>query len=99
MCCSSILCIARDVFDNYVLHCLSSPLPEDAKKHVIEQGKINTKKHLDTIEKVYLEGNDFLGSSQQTVADLFGGVFLSVLELTAFDLSPWPKVDQFCFWY
>jgi glutathione S-transferase len=82
-----------DVFDNFVKPSILPALPEGVKEAVIEIGEKNTKKHLDTLEKVYFEGKDFLCGGQPTVADIFGGVFMSVLELKKdFDLSAWPKV-------
>lgn len=74
---------------------LGSPLPEDAKAKVIENGETNTRKHLDTIEKVYLEDSEFLVGNQPTVADYFAAEFMCVLELKAYDFSPWPKVLNF----
>ncbi|XP_062502401.1 glutathione S-transferase theta-1-like [Corticium candelabrum] len=83
----------RDLFGKFIGPALFGMGPESARDQVVEDGEKRVRKHLDTLEKVYLEKTDFLVGSHATVADVFCAEFVSLLELKAFDFSSWPKVQ------
>ena len=86
------IAISRDLFGKFIGPALFGMGPESARDQVVEDGEKRVRKHLDTLEKVYLEKTDFLVGSHATVADVFCAEFVSLLELKAFDFSSWPKV-------
>ncbi|CAH1780469.1 unnamed protein product [Owenia fusiformis] len=67
---------------------------ESANEALVESGIQSLTRHLETLEKRYLDKNKYLTGDKLTVADSYVATILLQVEWTAFKFKIWPKVDE-----